>query len=89
MVQLRRIPLATMSPPSAASLLNRCRLGRRMNEFIHSPVAASTDLLFRLENAKETTNIHHELFEARKTIAAGSLARARAPLIVLTSFYYY
>lgn len=46
MVQLRRMPLATMSPASTPSLLNRCRLGLRIKEFIHSPVAASTDLLF-------------------------------------------
>lgn len=46
MVQLRRMPLATMSPASTPSLLKRCRLGLRIKEFIHSPVAASTDLLF-------------------------------------------
>ncbi|KAK4016500.1 hypothetical protein OUZ56_031456 [Daphnia magna] len=49
---LRRMPLATMSPASTPSLLNRCRLGLRINEFIHSPVAASTDLLF-CEKIKE------------------------------------
>lgn len=47
MVQLRRIPLATISPASTPSLLKRWRLGRLMNEFIHSPVTASTDLLGR------------------------------------------
>ena len=46
MVQLRRIPLETMSVASTASLVSRWRLGRRTNEFIHSPVALSTDLDF-------------------------------------------
>ena len=49
MVQLRRIPLATMSPAPTPSLVWRWRLGLRMNVFIHSSEATSTDLEMKNE----------------------------------------
>lgn len=53
------MPLDTISPGSTASLLSqRRRLGRRMKAFIHSPLAASTDLLHHDKEEEDSRRLY-------------------------------